>query len=82
MLDVRQILAQKEQDLERVRREVEALLQVIPLLEGKPATPSTAAELPKKELSAPSRNPAETPERGMAELELYYPFVGRSAERR
>ncbi|HMK23524.1 MAG TPA: hypothetical protein VK466_14405 [Terriglobales bacterium] len=81
MLDVRQVLAQKEQDLERVRREIHALLQVIPLLEERPASPPPAAELPKKEVSSPSP-PEQTAERGMAELELYYPFVGRSAERR
>lgn len=79
MLDVRQVLAQKEQDLERVRREVEALLRAIPLLEEKP-TPS-AVESSEKRLSSPRSNPAAA-ERGMAELELYYPFVGRSADRR
>jgi hypothetical protein len=82
MLDVRQVLAQKERDLERLRREVEALLRVIPLLEEKPPAPAPTEDLTKKRLLAPSRDPAAAAERGMAELELYYPFVGRNAERR
>jgi hypothetical protein len=78
MLDVRQVLAQKEQDLERVRREVEALLRAIPLLEEKPVP--SALEPAAKRSSPLVRNLAG-PGQGMAELELYYPFVGRSADR-
>jgi hypothetical protein len=82
MLDVRQVLARKERDLERLRREVEALLRVIPLLEEKPSVPAPAEDLAKKRLPAPKTEPAETNKRGMAELELYYPFIGRSSKRR
>jgi hypothetical protein len=41
MLNVHQVLQQKEEDLERVRQEVEALRLVAPLLAGKAAAPVT-----------------------------------------
>ena len=82
MLDVRQVLAQKERDLKRVRREVQILLRAIPLLRERAAASTAPAELPKQQLAAPTGDPTVTVEQGMAELELYYPFAGRSAERR
>ena len=82
MLDVRQVLAQKERDVARLRREIQALLRVIPLLQEPPPAPASAEDLTRNPLPAPRREPAETTRQGMAELELYYPFVGRSAEGR
>jgi hypothetical protein len=62
------VLRQKEQDMERVRREVHALLAVIPLL---------ADDQPSDDLAllASSRTAAEPYGNGMADLETYYPFV-------
>ena len=81
MLDLREILAKKEKGIERLRREISALARVISLLEKTQSVPHAADAVAKKSL-APRRNPAETSESGMAELELYYPFVGRNVERR
>jgi hypothetical protein len=82
MLDVRQVLAKKERDLVRLKREIAALQRVIPRLqEAQPRSPA-AVPVAKKPVPPPCRNPAEAAERGMAELELYYPFVGRGAQRR
>jgi len=79
MVDVRAVLAQKERQLERVRREIAALVRVIPLLEEKePAAPVAVVGMEKRP-AAPFRN--DSPDRGMGELELYYPFVGRRMER-
>jgi hypothetical protein len=81
MLDVRQVLARKEKDIERLRREIGALQRVIHLLEEDHSRSPSAMSVAKKRPSS-GRRPAEISERGMAELELYYPFVGRNAERR
>jgi hypothetical protein len=65
------VLRQKEQDVARVRKEIQALLIVIPLL--------VDAELSWDELKAQlvgSCQSIPTSARdGMAELELYFPFV-------
>jgi hypothetical protein len=79
MFDVRAVLAQKERQLERVRREIVALVRVIPLLEEKESAAPVAVVGMEKRPAAPSRN--DSPDRGMGELELYYPFVGRRMER-
>jgi hypothetical protein len=78
MIDVRTVLAQKEQQLARVRREIAALVRVIPLLEES-VVPAANAGMEKRK--AASRNSTESPDQGMAELELYYPFVGRTLGR-
>ena len=65
------ILRQKEQDVARVRKELQALLIVIPLLAD--------AELSWDELKAQivdsCRSMPPYAKNGMAELELYFPFV-------
>ena len=76
MFDVRAVLAQKELQLERVRREIAALVRVIPLLEDRGTDTPAMLGMEAKRLS-PIRKPAESPDRGMAELELYYPFVAQ-----
>jgi len=81
MANVRTVLAQKERQLERVRREIAALVRVIPLLEEK--EPAAPAAIPRMEKTrAACRNTTESADRGMAELETYYPFVGRKLGRR
>ena len=72
MKDVRKILYQKEQDLKRVRKEIQSLLIVIPVLaEQKPAAPDLMQLL--------DRAVVESSANGMADLEAYYPFL-RSVE--
>jgi len=71
MKDVRQLLFQKEKDLERVRREVQALLTVIPLLANDPVTEDVMSQLGVS-LAEQLHQPADN---GMADLETYYPFV-------
>lgn len=65
------ILRQKEQDVARVRKEIQALLIVIPLLAD--------TELSWDELNAQlvdsCQNMPISARNGMAELELYFPFV-------
>jgi hypothetical protein len=71
MKDPHSVLREKEQDLARVRREIQALLTVIPLLEDD----QTSSEVMHKALSALSRAPVDLPDNDMAQLEIYYPFV-------
>jgi hypothetical protein len=71
MSDVRQILAQKEKDLERVRREVQALLTAIPLLADDPVSEDVLSMLGSS-LAERHQAPASN---GMTDLETYYPFV-------
>jgi hypothetical protein len=65
------ILSQKEQDVARVRKEIQALLVVIPLLAD------NSAPLDELEAQFPKSTPmsARSIAEGMAALELYYPFV-------
>lgn len=72
MKDLHTVLGQKEQDLERVRREIQALLTVIPLLlDDQPS--ADAFEFLMR--SASSLTVQEPSDKGMADLETYYPFV-------
>lgn len=65
------ILRQKEQDIARVRKEIQALLIVIPLLAD--------AELSRDEVDAQLvgfyQSMPTSARDGMADLELYFPFV-------
>jgi hypothetical protein len=72
--DPNDVLHQKEQELERVRREIEALLTVIPLLGDHEPSPD---ELMQMACLASSRKVAESSDSIMADLETYYPFVRR-----
>jgi hypothetical protein len=78
MKDLYAVLRQKEQDIVRVRREMQALLAVIPML----ADDQSASELPASEedqrnlLSMVSaQSVAEPAPNDLADLETYYPFV-------
>jgi hypothetical protein len=71
MKDPHSVLRRKDLDLERVRREIQALLTVIPLLVDDSPTSDVVNDVALA--SFPTRvNP---PENDMAQLELYYPFV-------
>jgi hypothetical protein len=72
MKDPHSVLREKEQDLERVHKEVQALLTVIPLLADDQLSRDVMPEL----LLASSRTPVDPPDNDMAQLELYYPFIG------
>ena len=70
MRDVYVVLSQKEKDVARVRREIQALLIVIPLLEDEQ---STWEEL---EASLANQLRADPPtEDSLRQLETYYPFI-------
>ena len=72
MKDLHTVLREKEQDVERVRLEIQALLAVIPLLEDDQPSSDDLMHL----LRLPSsRTVAEPSFEGMADLETYYPFV-------
>jgi len=70
--DLHTVLCQKEQDAERVRREVQALLTVIPLLADDQPSSDDVMHLLRL---ASSSTFAEPSGNGMADLESYYPFV-------
>jgi hypothetical protein len=63
------ILREKEQDVERVRKEIQALLTVIPLLAD---NQSSADNVMQELLLAVFRKSVDPPDKGVAELE---PFV-------
>ena|ERR1700723_2406025 len=71
MKDPHSVLREKEQDLARVRREIQALLTVIPLL----ADDQPCCDVRQDVLSAFFRAPVGPPDNDMAQLEIYYPFV-------
>ena len=71
MKDPHTVLRQKDLDLERVRKEIQALLTVIPLLADDP----TSSEVMHEVQSALSQAPVDLPDNDMAKLEIYFPFV-------
>jgi len=65
------VLRQKEQDVERVRREIQALLTVIPLLvDDQPSSDDFGLMRLASSLTV-----QESSGKLMADLETYYPFV-------
>ena len=72
MKDLHTVLRQKEQDVERVRREIQALLTVIPLLAD---DQSASDDLMHILRLASAGTVVEPTDNGMADLETYYPFV-------
>lgn len=70
------VLSQKEEQVARVRKEVEALITVIPLLAD---SPLSWDEL-RQHLLSSCPDIEHSAKEGMAALELYYPFV-RSLEK-
>jgi hypothetical protein len=77
MKDLQTVLRQKELDVERVRREIQALLMVIPLIADDQPSSDDAMHLIRW---ASSRTVAERSDNGMADLETYYPFVRHMRE--
>ncbi len=75
MKDPHSVLREKEQDLERVRKEIHALRTVIPLLVDDHADDQPSSDVMHELLLAVSRTPVDPSDNGMAALELYYPFV-------
>ena len=71
MKDLNVVLCQKEQDLERVRREIQGLLTVIPLLEDDQPGSDDVMHLLR---CATDKRVVES-DNGVASLETYYPFV-------
>jgi hypothetical protein len=70
MKDLHTVLRQKEQDVERVRREIQALLRVIPLLVDDQPSSDDLALVTRLASSRTVLKPS-----GMDDLETYYPFV-------
>lgn len=68
MKDFQTVLREKEQDVERVRKEVQALLTVIPLLAEEQASPDDVMHQFHLAVSLTSLNHAD---HGMAELEPF-----------
>jgi hypothetical protein len=69
MKNLETVLREKQLDVERVRQEVQALLVVIPLLADEQPSSDEVMHLLAARLAA------EPPDNGMADLELYFPFV-------
>ena len=70
MKDPHSVLRQKDLD-QRVRKEIQALLTVIPLLADDPPSSNVMNDVPLA--SFPTH--VDPPENDMAQLEIYYPFV-------
>ena len=71
MKELHAVLRQKEQDVERVRREIQALLTVIPLLvDDQPSSDDFGLMRLASSLTV-----QESSGKLMADLETYYPFV-------
>jgi hypothetical protein len=81
MKDPYTVLRQKEQDVERVRREIHALLIVIPLLIDNAPGSDDVMHLLR---SASARLVREPSGDDMADLETFYPWIKhmRESERR
>lgn len=74
MKDPYSVLRAKERDLERVRREIQLLRAVIPLL----ADEQPASDVMQEAPAASSRTPLNPSGRDNAEQERYHTFVGQS----
>jgi len=72
MKDLHAVLLEKEQDTERVRREIQALLTAIPLLADGQHASDDVLDLLRV---ASARAVVEPFDNGMTDLETYYPFV-------
>ena len=72
MRELLTLLLQKQRDVERVRREIQALRLVIPLLANdQPFSDDVIHQQPL----ASSRTVVDSSDKGMADLETFYPFV-------
>jgi hypothetical protein len=71
MKDPHSVLRQKDQDVERVRKEIRALLTVIPVL----ADDQSSSDVMQELLLPLSRATVDPPDDDMAQLQIFYPFV-------
>jgi hypothetical protein len=72
MKNLHTVLRQKEQDVERVRREIQALLTAIPLLADDQSASDDLVHILRLTSAGTVAEPSD---HGMADLETYYPFV-------
>jgi hypothetical protein len=79
MKDPYRVLREKEQDIERVRKEIQALLTVIPLLTD---DQSSADNVMQELLLAVSRKSVDPPDRRVAELEPFLRHLRNSSSKR
>jgi hypothetical protein len=80
MKDPYSVLREKEQDVERVRKEIQALLTVIPLLvDGQPSA-ANADNVMQELLVAVSRKSVNPPDKEMAELEPFLRHLRNSSQ--
>jgi len=81
MKDPYTVLRQKEQDVERVCREIHALLIVIPLIIDNESAPDDVMHLLRLDSDRLAKKPSGD---DMAALEIYYPWIRhiRHSERR
>jgi hypothetical protein len=68
MKDFQTVLREKEQDVERVRKEIQALLTVIPLLAEEQASPDDVMHQFNMAVTRKSLNPVD---QGMVDLEPF-----------
>jgi hypothetical protein len=71
MKDPYSVLRQKEKDVERVRKEIQALRTVIPLLADDRPSAANADNVMHELLVAASRKSVDPPDKGMSELEPF-----------
>ena len=71
MKDPYSVLREKEHDVERVRKEIQALLTVIPLLADDQPSAANADNVMQELLVAVSRKSVDPPDKGVAELEPF-----------
>ena len=82
MKDPYAVLRQKEQDVARVRREIRALLAVIPLLCESPLSwPEVRLQIEMSRIIGEAYS-EEAWENGLGDLERYFPFVARLQQSR
>jgi len=78
MKDPYLVLRQKEQDIERVRREIQALLIVIPLLRDNEPAADDVMHLLRLDAARFARGKPTADD--MAALETYYPWIRHMRE--
>jgi hypothetical protein len=80
MKDPYSVLREKERDVERVRKEIKALLTVTPLLvDGQPSA-ANADNVMQELLVAVSRKSVNPPDKEMAELEPFLRHLRNSSQ--
>ena len=77
MKDPYVVLRQKEQDMERVRREIQALLVVIPMIIDNEPASDDVMHLLRLDSARLARKPSND---DIAALETYYPWIRHMRE--